>query len=225
MTIPENPVTTQLHHLHAQIKEATAQAPLAQKAPQLIAVSKRQPTEAIRQALEAGQRHFGENLVQEAQEHWQALKETYPDISLHLIGPLQSNKVKQAVALFDVIHTVDREKIADALAAEMAHQGRELPCLMQVNIGEEAQKSGVAPAQACALWDYSVKAGLKMCGLMGIPPADEEPAPYFALLHQMAARLGAKELSMGMSSDYEAAIRFGATYIRVGTALFGLRDV
>ncbi|MAR55973.1 MAG: YggS family pyridoxal phosphate-dependent enzyme [Rickettsiales bacterium] len=190
--------------------------------PTLIAVSKRQPLDRIEALLALGHRHFGENQVQEAQEKWPELKQRYPDIVLHLIGPLQSNKVKQAVALFDVIHTIDREKIVDALVQETKQQP--LHYLMQVNIGEEEQKAGIAPQQAETLWQYAASKGLLLSGLMAIPPAGEAPGPYFALLAQSAQRLATHELSMGMSDDFESAIRFGATYIRVGTALFGERN-
>lgn len=191
----------------------------------LVAVSKMQPEEKIRAALEAGQRLFGENRVQEAQERWGALKQDYPDLKLHLIGPLQSNKVKEAVALFDCIETLDREKIALKVAEEMAAQNRDLPCFIQVNTGEEAQKAGVLPAYAAEFHDYChYECGLDIRGLMCIPPLDEPPALHFALLKKLAAELGLADLSMGMSADFEKAIPLGATYVRVGTALFGSRE-
>ncbi|HHN68132.1 MAG TPA: YggS family pyridoxal phosphate-dependent enzyme, partial [Thermopetrobacter sp.] len=190
----------------------------------LIAVSKTFPPEAVTPVLEAGQRHFGENRVQEAAAKWPALKEHYPDVTLHLIGPLQTNKVKQAVALFDVIHSVDREKLAAALAKEMERQGRHLPVFVQVNTGEEPQKAGVAPADADAFIRACREAhGLDVIGLMCIPPVGENPAPHFALLDRIAARNGLDGLSMGMSADYQAAVTLGATHVRVGSAIFGPR--
>lgn len=190
----------------------------------LIAVSKTWGPDAIRPVLAAGHRHFGENRVQEAQGKWPALREEYPDVTLHLIGPLQSNKAADAVALFDVIHTVDRDKIAKAIASECESQDRDLETFVQVNTGEEAQKSGVAPAEAGALVAQCRELGLAPAGLMCIPPADENPGPHFALLRDMAAREGLAGLSMGMSGDYETAIRMGATHVRVGSAIFGARD-
>lgn len=190
----------------------------------LIAVSKQQPREKIIEALEAGQRIFGENRVQEAQGRWTDLKHAYPDVVLHLIGPLQTNKVKDAVALFDVIHTIDREKLARALATEMKKQNRFLPCFIEVNTGEESQKAGVAPAHLPALYDVCVQeCGLNIAGLMCIPPEDEAPALHFALLKKLAAGLSLKQLSMGMSGDYERAVALGATHVRIGTAVFGER--
>ncbi len=190
----------------------------------LIAVSKTFPASAIEPVIAAGQRHFGENRVQEAREKWPALREKYPDVTLHLIGPLQTNKVKYAVRLFDVIHTVDRPKLAAELAREMDKRGRHLPVFVQVNTGEEPQKAGVLPAEA----DAFIKAcrneyGLNVIGLMCIPPVNEEPALHFALLEKIARRHGLEKLSMGMSRDYETAIAFGATHVRVGSAIFGPR--
>jgi len=191
----------------------------------LVAVSKMQPAERIRAALDAGQRLFGENRVQEAQDHWAALKEKYPDLKLHLIGPLQTNKVKDAVALFDCIETLDREKLALKLAEEMAAQNRDLPCFIQVNTGEEEQKAGILPEYAGEFHDYCrYECGLDVRGLMCIPPLDEPPALHFALLKKLADGLGLVDLSMGMSADFEKAIPLGATYVRVGTALFGERE-
>ena len=166
---------------------------------------------------------FGENKVQEAQTHWADLKAGHPDIELHLIGPLQTNKVKDAVALFDCIETLDREKLADALAAEMRKQGRALPCFVQVNTGEEEQKSGVAPRDLPGFLSYCRALELNVTGLMCIPPAGEPAGLHFALLKSLADRHGLKELSMGMSGDFEKAIAAGATYVRIGTALFGER--
>jgi hypothetical protein len=191
----------------------------------LVAVSKTFAADAVRPVLEAGQRVFGENKVQEGAEKWPALRGDYPDVTLHLIGPLQSNKVKDAVAAFDVIETVDREKIARRIAREMAEQGRALELFVQINTGEEPQKAGVPPMEADAFLKTCRKdLELRIAGLMCIPPADEEPAPHFALLAKIAARNGIERLSMGMSADYEIAVQFGATDVRVGSAIFGPRD-
>ena len=189
----------------------------------LVAVSKLQPPDRIAAALAAGQRLFGENRVQEAKARWTDLRAQYPDLKLHLIGPLQTNKARDAVALFDCIETVDRPALADALAKEMEKQKRNLPCFIQVNTGEEEQKGGVAPDDLPGLLDHSRRAGLDIRGLMCIPPVDEPPAPHFALLKKLAQRHRLAELSMGMSADFEQAIALGATYIRIGTALFGER--
>ncbi|ABI77775.1 alanine racemase, N-terminal domain protein [Hyphomonas neptunium ATCC 15444] len=193
--------------------------------PELIAVSKFQPDEAIEAALAAGQRVFGENRVQEAQQHWQARRETYADLTLHLIGPLQTNKAADAVRLFDVIQTLDREKLADALAAAMEKEGRRPKMLIQVNTGEEDQKAGVFPSKVGALLRYAREsANLEVDGLMCIPPVDEPAGPHFALLKKIAKDYGLPVLSMGMSGDYELAARYGATHVRVGTAFFGERN-
>ncbi len=190
----------------------------------LVAVTKTVPPEVIEEAIDAGQRVFGENRVQEANGKWPALKERHGDIELHLIGPLQSNKVREAVALFDVIETVDRPKLARALADEMARTGKRPHLFVQVNTGEEPQKAGVDPAGTDEFVAFCRKnLGLAIEGLMCIPPYDEEPAMHFALLAKIAARLRIKELSMGMSGDFARAIQFGATYVRVGTAIFGAR--
>lgn len=190
----------------------------------LIAVSKTMPAEAILPALEAGQRIFGENYVQEAKAKWPALKERFPDAELHMIGPLQSNKAREAVELFDAIHSLDRESLAKELAREIARAGRAPQLLVQVNTGEEAQKGGVMPADADAFLARCRDVhGLVIDGLMCIPPADEPPSPHFGLLAKIADRNGLKGLSMGMSADYEAAIQLGATYVRVGSAIFGAR--
>lgn len=191
----------------------------------LIAVSKTFEAEDIRPVLDAGQRVFGENRVQEAMGKWPALRTEYEGIELHLIGPLQSNKAREAVATFDVIHTIDREKIARALKVEMDRQGRSLPCYLQVNTGEEPQKAGVSPTEVDAFLALCRdEIGLNVVGLMCIPPVDEAPGPHFALLEQIARRNGLTGLSMGMSSDYEIAVGFGATHVRVGSAIFGHRD-
>lgn len=192
-------------------------------APVIIGVSKGQPAARVMEGLAAGLTDIGENKVQEAQAKWPAVKAAYPAGRLHLIGPLQSNKAADAVALFDVIQTVDRPKIIDALAAEMAKQGRTPHLLVQVNTGEEPQKAGVIPQELEALLRHAETAGLTIAGLMCVPPTDVNPAPHFALLQKLAKRHGLSILSMGMSGDYATAVRFGATHIRVGTALFGER--
>ena len=190
----------------------------------LVAVSKTFEADEIRPALEAGQRVFGENRVQEAQGKWPGLREQFVGVELHLIGPLQSNKAAEAVALFDVIETVDREKIARALATEMAKQGRHPQLYVQVNTGLEPQKAGIAPDDTVAFVSLCRETlMLDIAGLMCIPPADENPGPHFALLARLAEKCGLSKLSMGMSSDYETAIEFGATSVRVGSAIFGNR--
>ena len=194
-------------------------------APTLVAVSKRQPDDRIEAALAAGHRVFGENRVQEAQERWASRRGIYPELRLHLIGPLQTNKAADAVTLFDVIEVVDRPKLARSLSSEMARQERHLPCYVQVNTGEEDQKSGIWPDEADDFIAFCRdECGLDIAGLMCIPPVDEEPAMHFALLRTIAERNGLSGLSMGMSGDYEEAVRFGATSVRVGSAIFGSRD-
>ena len=190
----------------------------------LIAVSKQQQEERIEASLEAGQRVFGENRVQEAQGRWAERKDRYPELNLHLIGPLQSNKVPDAVRLFDVFHTVDRPKIAMAIANEAARQNKAIQCFVQVNTGNEPQKSGVSPDNLTDFIEFCHKeAGLAISGLMCIPPIDEEAALHFGFLNSLASRNKLTSLSMGMSGDFEEAIKFGATHIRVGSALFGSR--
>lgn len=189
----------------------------------LIAVSKTQDAAAIRPLIAAGQRAFGENRVQEAQEKWPELRAETPDIRLHLVGQLQSNKAADAVALFDIIHSLDRPSLLSALAKAMDAAGKRLPCYIQVNIGAEEQKGGCAIADTPALIRAARDADIPVIGLMCVPPADAEPAPYFALLAKMAREEGLERLSMGMSGDFETAIMLGATDIRVGTALFGER--
>lgn len=190
----------------------------------LIAVSKKQPEERIDAALQSGHRIYGENRVQEAQERWLDRRTQYTDLELHLIGSLQSNKAGDAVALFDVIHTIDREKVASALSKEMKRQNRYLPCFIQVNTGEEEQKSGILPEDIEALYKYCTEeCALNIIGLMCIPPTDQPPALHFAFLKKLAENLGVSQLSMGMSGDYEKAVALGATHIRVGSALFGER--
>lgn len=211
----------------AKVRDQIAGAArLARRTPDdvtLIAVSKTQLPEAILPLLEAGQRAFGENRVQEAQAKWPALRERYPDAQLHLVGQLQSNKAEEAVALFDAIHSVDRPSLVSALSGAIGKTGRTPACFVQVNIGDEPQKGGVSVADLSALLDRCAEAGLPLAGLMCIPPADVEPAPYFALLAKLARRHGVNGLSMGMSSDYETAVGVGSTHVRVGTALFGER--
>jgi pyridoxal phosphate enzyme (YggS family) len=190
----------------------------------LVAVSKTFPPEAIEPVLAAGQRVFGENYVQDAKAKWPALRERHDGVELHLIGPLQSNKAKDAVALFDAIHTLDRPSLAQALAKEIARQGRAPRLLVQVNTGEEPQKGGVPPGEVDAFLAACRETyGLTVSGLMCIPPAADPPSPHFALLNAIAARNGLALLSMGMSADFEAAIQLGATHVRVGTAIFGAR--
>lgn len=190
----------------------------------LIAVSKTQAPEAILPLIEAGQRVFGENRVQEAASKWPALREAHPDIELHLIGQLQSNKADEAVALFDVIHSLDRPSLLSALAKAMDKAGRRVPCFVQVNIGDEAQKGGCPIREVPAFLASARAADVPIAGLMCIPPADTEAAPFFALLAKLAADHGLTGLSMGMSGDYETAVMLGATHVRVGTALFGARE-
>ena len=190
----------------------------------LIAVSKTFPMKAIEPVPADGQRVFGENYVQEAKAKWSVLRERYPDVELHLIGPLQSNKAREAVQLLDAIHSLDRPSLAQALAKEIAKAGRAPRLLVQVNTGEEPQKGGVLPMDADAfLARCRSEWGLTVEGLMCIPPADEPPSPHFALLKKIAARNGLKTLSMGMSADFEAAIQLGATHVRIGSAIFGAR--
>jgi pyridoxal phosphate enzyme (YggS family) len=190
----------------------------------LVAVSKTHDAAAVSTAIAAGQRVFGENRVQEAQAKYPALRARHPDLVLHLIGPLQTNKVKEAVALFDVIETVDRPKLAEALVREMERASRRPRCFIQINTGEEPQKAGVLPAAADAfIAECRERWRLPVDGLMCIPPLDQEPSPHFALLREIARRHTLPGLSMGMSADYEIAIRLGATHVRVGTAIFGER--
>lgn len=193
-------------------------------AAQLVAVSKTFGPEAIEPLIEAGQRHFGENRVQEAQAKFPALKAAHPDLVLHLIGPLQTNKAADAVALFDVIESVDRDRLARILGTEMEKQNRRLPCFVQVNIGGEEQKAGIAVDEAVAfVARCKDQYGLDIVGLMCIPPLEAAPGPYFAQLAELARDAGLAELSMGMSADFETAVLMGATQVRVGSALFGTR--
>ncbi len=190
----------------------------------LIAVSKTRSADEIRPLLSAGHRCFGENRVQEAASKWTELRADYPDVQLHLIGQLQSNKADEAVALFDVIHTLDRPSLTEALSAAMRKSGKSVPCFVQVNIGEEPQKGGCAITELPELLRLARAGGIDVVGLMCLPPADTEAAPFFALLAELAARHGLSQLSMGMSDDFPVAIQLGATHIRVGTTLFGARS-
>ncbi len=190
----------------------------------LVAISKTHPAEAIVPLIRAGQRDFGENKVQEAAAKWPALRAAHDGIVLHLVGSLQSNKAEEAVALFDVVHVVDRPSLVAALAKAIAKHGRRPDCFVQVNIGDEPQKGGCAVAALPARLAQCREAGLSIVGLMAIPPAGLEPAPYFALLAELARRHGLAQLSIGMSGDFETAVTLGATHVRVGTALFGERD-
>ena len=221
---PTADVASRLASVRARIAAAARAAKRDPAAIQLVAVTKTFGPEAIEPALAAGHRLFGENRVQEAKAKWPALRQSYPDIELHLIGSLQSNKAREAVALFDAIHTVDRPKIAQAIAAEMAKQGRQPKLFIEVNTGEEPQKAGVMPKETAGLLRLCREdLKLEIAGLMCIPPADEEAAIHFAFLAKLARELGLKELSMGMSADFESAIAFGATYVRVGSEIFGAR--
>lgn len=217
-------ITDNLSRVHEEIAAMARETGRPASDITLCAVSKTFPAETIRGAIDAGQRVFGENRVQEAELKWPELKADCEDIELHLIGPLQTNKVRKAVTLFDVIQTVDRERLAHALAKEMARTEHQLPCYVQVNTGEEPQKAGIAPSETEAFVELCRNdLGLNIVGLMCIPPHDEEPSPHFALLHDMADRLGLPNLSMGMSADYGLAVQFGATIVRVGSAIFGAR--
>ena len=213
-----------LELIRARIEKARRRFGPPPEQVELVAVSKTVPAEGIEPLLVAGQRRFGENRVQEAKAKWPALKQKFPGVELHLIGPLQTNKVKDAVALFDVVETLDREKLAGALAAEMERTGRHLPCFVQVNIGEEPQKAGIPPGEAVAFVDACRNIhGLEIVGLMCIPPEGVPAGPYFAHLATLAKAAGLSQLSMGMSADFEVAIAMGATQVRVGSALFGAR--
>ena len=221
----EEVIAANLAAVRGSIDAAAQAANRVSDAITLVAVGKTHGADAIRAALAAGQRIFGENRVQEALEKFPRLRGEFPDLTLHLIGPLQTNKVKEAVAHFDVIETVDRPRLAEALAREMTRSGRRLPCFIEVNTGEEPQKSGVFPEAADAfIADCRDRLELPVAGLMCVPPHDDEPSPHFALLREIARRNGLASLSMGMSADYEIAIRLGATHVRVGTAIFGARQ-
>jgi pyridoxal phosphate enzyme (YggS family) len=213
-----------LSEIQEKIAAAERKAGRPEGSVTLVAVSKVQPLERIEAVLEAGHRVFGENKVQEAQGKWPAFRERFAGVELHLVGPLQTNKARAAVELFDAIHSVDRSKLAKTLARLADETGRCPDLFVQVNTGEEAQKAGVLPAEADALVAEVRELGLPLKGLMCIPPVDEEPALHFALLAKIAARNGLEGLSMGMSDDYERAIAQGATHVRVGSAIFGARD-
>jgi pyridoxal phosphate enzyme (YggS family) len=213
-----------LRHVKDAIAASARRANRAPESVELIAVSKTFDADAIRPVILEGQQVFGENRVQEAERKWPALRAEFANIKLHLIGPLQSNKAEEAVALFDAIHTLDRPKIARAIAGEMAKQGRTLGLFVQVNTGEEPQKAGVLPREAKGFVDLCRnELRLPIAGLMCIPPVEEEPAVHFAFLAKLASEMGLKGLSMGMSADFETAIMFGATHVRVGSAIFGKR--
>jgi PLP dependent protein len=220
----EGIIAANLAAVRDRIGGAAREASRAPESVSLVAVSKTHPAAIVREALLAGHRIYGENRVQEAQAKYPELREEFPDLALHLIGPLQTNKVRDALALFDVIESVDRPRLAQVLAKEMDHTGRRPPCLIEVNTGEEPQKAGVMPAEADAfILECRDRLELPIVGLMCVPPLDEEPAPHFALLREIARRNDLRVLSMGMSADFEKAIRFGATHVRVGTAIFGAR--
>ena len=219
----DHSIAANLATVRARIKAAAAAVGRDPAAITLVAVSKAQPNVRVQAALAAGQRVFGENYVQEAKARWPALRAAYPDLRLHMIGPIQTNKARDVVALCDVIETVDRPKLAQALAKEMDRQGRRPLCFIEVNTGEEPQKAGVLPADADALIAECRDLGLPVAGLMVIPPEHEEPSLHFALLAEIAKRNGLDQLSMGMSADYEIAVQFGATHVRVGSAIFGAR--
>ena len=215
---------TRLAEVRSKIARACKPARRKPEDVTLIAVSKTHDAATIQPLIDAGQRVFGENRVQEAQGKWPALRAAHPDIELHLIGQLQSNKAEEAVALFDVIHSLDRPSLLTALAKAMDKAGKHVPCFVQVNIGDEAQKGGCPIADLPAFLEAVRASGIPLAGLMCIPPADTEAAPFFAFLAKLAADHGVDGLSMGMSGDYETAVMLGASYVRVGTALFGARD-
>lgn len=218
-------LAARLAAVRTQIVDAAQRVGRAPDAVRLIAVGKTHPASAIEAALAAGQRDFGENRVQEAQAKFPALKARYPDLRLHLIGPLQTNKARDAVRLFDVIHTLDRPRLAEALARAMEQESRRPALLVEVNIGDEPQKAGIAPADADGfIADCRTRWRLAITGLMCIPPADADPTPHFTALAALARRNGLAELSMGMSADFPLAVAHGATLVRVGTAIFGPRS-
>jgi hypothetical protein len=227
---PENPSPVTAHlpnglaSVEQEIARACKEARCERASVTLVAVSKTFAADVIAPVIEAGQRVFGENRVQEARAKWPGLMSAHPGVALHLIGPLQSNKAREAVALFDAIHSVDRPSICEALAKEIVSQGRRPQLFVQLNTGEEPQKAGVAPADADAfIASCRDKYGLQISGLMCIPPLNDAPAPHFALTAKIAARNGLTNLSMGMSADFAIAIQFGATHVRVGSAIFGRR--
>ena len=214
-----------LASVQARVAAAAEEANRGADEIQIVAVSKSQIADRIESVLAAGHRVFGENRVQEAAAKWSSLRQRFPGVALHLVGPLQSNKAREAVALFDVIETVDRPRLARILAQEMEAAGRRPKCLVEVNLGEEPRKAGVAPSDLPSFLDLCrTELGLPVVGLMCIPPIDEEPAPYFALLAKLAVRHALPRVSMGMTADFETAVTFGATQVRVGTAIFGSRS-
>jgi len=222
--LPDGNAVERLSAVKAEIEKASREAGREPGSVTLVAISKTFDADAIRPVPDAGQRIFGENRVQEAKAKWPALRAEFPGVELHLVGPLQSNKAKEAVALFDAIHTVDRPKIAQALAEEIAKQGRLPRLFVEVNTGAEPQKAGMLPENADAfIAECREKYGLEIAGLMCIPPLQEAPAPHFALTAKIAKRNGLALLSMGMSADFASAIAFGATHVRVGSAIFGER--
>jgi PLP dependent protein len=227
METPSHPAATPFATPLATVRANIAQSEKIAKRPAgsatLIAISKTKPAGAIEALIEQGQMVFGENRVQEAQAKFPELRARYPDLELHMVGQLQSNKADDAVALFDYIHSLDRMSLAKALTAAMDKAGRRVPCFVQVNIGEEEQKGGCAIADLPQLLAETQALGLPVIGLMAVPPADVEPSPYFALLAKLARENGLDQLSMGMSGDYETAVRIGATHVRIGSALFGGR--
>ena len=218
-----NEAANRLDEVRANIAKACKPARRKVDDVTLIAVSKTHPAEKITPLLEVGHRVFGENRVQEAGDKWPALREQYPDAELHLIGQLQSNKAEDAVELFDCIHALDRPSLVRALAKTMNKVGKQVPCFIQVNVGEEEQKGGCPVADLPSLIAAAQATDIPIAGLMCIPPFDIEPAPFFAHLAKLAADNGLEQLSMGMSGDYETAVMMGATHVRVGTALFGAR--
>ena len=221
---PPPDIAGNLAAVRRRIAEAAGAAGRTAADVTLVAVGKTHDATAIARAIAAGQRVFGENRVQEAQAKYPELRDEFPDLALRLIGPLQTNKVRDAVVDFDLIESVDRLRLAQALASEMERSGRRPPCLIEVNTGEEPQKTGIMPADADGfILECRERLELPIIGLMCVPPLDEEPAPHFALLREIARRNDLQILSMGMSADFEKAIRFGATHVRVGTAIFGAR--
>ncbi len=222
-TQDDTPAVLALKSVQAVILQAAARASRPHM-PTLIAVSKTYEAAAIRPVLAAGQRHFGENRVQEAQTKWPALRQAFSGTQLHLIGALQSNKAADAIELFDFIHSVDRMSLVRALGAAMTKSGKRPACFIQVNTGGEAQKSGCSITELPQLLENAQALGLPIIGLMCLPPADENPAPHFALLHKLSQRHGLSELSMGMSDDFAVAVQLGATYVRVGSRIFGARE-
>ncbi|WP_419903195.1 YggS family pyridoxal phosphate-dependent enzyme [Kiloniella sp.] len=223
MSIEKN-ISSNLSVIRDQIEDARQSSNMSSEEVCLVAVSKTKPVEAVMEAYEAGQRVFGENKVQEAQAKFTDLRAEKDDIELHLIGPLQTNKAKEAIQIFDVIQTLDRPKLVKALAKEVVKQDRQPKFYVQVNTGEEEQKAGVLPKELPELLDLCKSEGIIVSGLMCIPPVDEEPSLHFSFLRELAMKNGLGVISMGMSSDFELAVRFGATHVRVGSSIFGERD-